>query len=148
MIKSFIVANNPKLYYDYLVDKEIEAGVELLGNEVKSIRLYGLSIQNSFCVIKNMECWWQNVFIKNHLFSIDQDRPKRLLLKKSQIFSLYNSIKSCGGTIGVCKAYFNKDGFFKIIISFVKKKKIKDKREELKKKDMERSTRIYEKYQE
>lgn len=134
MKKKIQIATNSKIFYDYSVEKEIEAGVKLLGNEVKSIRLYGLSIQNSFCVIKNMECWWQNAILKNNLFHIDSERSKKLLLKKSQIFSLYNSIKRIGGTIGVTEAYFNEKGFFKLKISFMKKKTNVDKRHEIKKK--------------
>ena len=88
-----IAAQNRKAYHDYFVEDRLEAGIELKGTEVKSIRAGTLNLKDSYCVVKNGEAMVYSMHIlpydKGNIFNHDPDRPKRLLLHKREINKLH-----------------------------------------------------------
>ena len=106
-----IAAQNRKAYHDYFVEDRLEAGIELRGTEVKSIRAGTLNLKDSYCVVKNGEAMVYSMHIspydKGNIFNHDPDRPKRLLLHKREINKLHALVKQV--ELGVCKGKKNYD---------------------------------------
>ncbi|MFN3966171.1 MAG: SsrA-binding protein SmpB [Endomicrobiia bacterium] len=140
-----IVVNNKRAYHDYEIIEEYEAGVALKGAEVKSLRTSKASIQDSFCKIQNGEIFIYNMHIAPYeytgSFKYHPKRPRKLLLHKNEINRLLGKTTQKGLTIIPLKVYFNKRGLAKVSIGLAKKRKIRDKKEYLKKKDLERQFR-------
>lgn len=136
-----IVAQNRKAYHQYKILKEFEAGIELLGPEVKSIRQHRIDIKHSFARVIDGEVFLMNAHIspykEAHLTDYDPKRRKKLLLKKREIKHLEKETEQKGITLIPTKIYF-KRGFAKVSIALVKGKTMWDKREALKKKDVQR----------
>ena len=126
------IANNKKAYHEYHILEKYEAGVELFGTEVKSIRQGNINLKDSFCVIKNGELFAHSMHIspyeKGNIFNRDPMRPKRLLMHKSEIKRLYSRIKQDGLTLIPLSAYF-KSSKVKLEIGLARGKKLHDKRE-------------------
>ena len=137
---------NKKVRFDYILEKEIEAGIELCGTEVKSIRKGSVDLKDTFVNIKNNEAFILNMYIaryeEGNQFNHDERRTRKLLLHKKEILKLKSEIKENGKTIIPVKLYM-KNGKVKILIAVAKGKKLYDKRESLKKKDLEREQRKY-----
>lgn len=137
---------NKKARFDYVLEKEIEAGIELCGTEVKSIRKGSVDLKDTFVNIKNNEAYILNMYIaryeEGNQFNHDERRTRKLLLHKKEILKLKSEIKENGKTIVPVKLYM-KNGKVKILIAIAKGKKLYDKREALKKKDLEREQRKY-----
>ena len=108
---SKLVANNKKAYHDYFIEDTLEAGIELAGTEVKSLRMGKCSIKESFIRIDHGECVIYGMHIspyeKGNIFNKDPLRPRRLLLHKSQIARYAGAIKQKGYTIMPLKVYFS-----------------------------------------
>jgi len=126
------VAQNRKAYHDYYILEKIEAGVELFGTEVKSIRQGNINLKDSFCIVKDGEMFARGMHIspyeKGNIFNRDPNRPKRLLLHKREIVKLYGRIKQDGLALIPLSVYF-KDSRVKIELGLAKGKKLHDKRE-------------------
>ena len=141
--KDFIIAQNRKAKFDYVISDKIEVGVILKGAEVKSIRKGTVSLDNSYAVDKKGEFWVMNLhvdlksFERNH-DNIDNYRPKKLLLKKNEINKIINKIKQDGFTMVPLDLHYNKKGFIKILLGISKGRKKSDKREYKKKQDWKR----------
>lgn len=137
---------NKKARFDYVLEKEIEAGVELCGTEVKSIRKGSVDLKDTFVNIKNNEAYILNMYIaryeEGNQFNHDERRTRKLLLHKKEILKLKSEIKENGKTIVPVKLYM-KNGKVKLLIAIAKGKKLYDKREALKKKDLEKEQRKY-----
>ena len=137
---------NKKARFDYILEKEIEAGIELCGTEVKSIRKGSVDLKDTFVNIKSNEAYILNMYIaryeEGNQFNHDERRTRKLLLHKKEILKLKSEIKENGKTIVPVKLYM-KNGKVKILIAVAKGKKLFDKREALKKKDLEREQRKY-----
>lgn len=137
---------NKKARFDYVLEKEIEAGIELCGTEVKSIRKGSVDLKDTFVNIKNNEAYILNMYIaryeEGNQFNHDERRTRKLLLHKKEILKLKSEIRENGKTIVPVKLYM-KNGKVKILIAIAKGKKLYDKRESLKKKDLEREQRKY-----
>ena len=137
---------NKKAYYDYYVETELEAGVELLGTEIKSIRKSNVQLKDSYVLIKNNEAFLINVHIakyeEGNIFNHEEDRTRKLLLHKKEIKKLKEAISKEGYSIIPLKLYI-KHGLAKILIGICKGKKNYDKRAVLKKKTEEREARRY-----
>ena len=136
------LVNNKKAYFDYTVLEKIEAGVELHGFEVKSLKKGQGSLDGSYVIIEGGEVFLVGVQIPpfqagNTPKSYDSYRKRRLLLKKKEINDLANNEKQSGLTV-VPLSLYNKGGKVKAEIAIVKGKKKYDKRETLKKRDAER----------
>ncbi len=142
------VARNNKAFHDYFVEETFEAGIELAGTEVKSIRLGNVNLRDSFCIVKNGELILHGMHVspyeKGHIFNREPRRPRRLLMHKREILRLFGKIKQEGYTLVPLKVYL-KGPRVKVEIGLCKGKKLYDKREDAARRDaqreMDRSTR-------
>lgn len=136
-----LVCNNKKAYHDYFIEEKFEAGLELFGTEVKSLRLGKCSIKESFIRIDKGEVYAYGMHITpyemGNIFNKDPLRPKKLLLHKSEILKLLTKISEKGYTLVPLEVYF-KDGRAKMEFGLCKGKKLYDKREDTAKKDLRR----------
>lgn len=135
------LANNKKAFHDYFIEKKYEAGIELKGDEVKSIKQGKVSIKESFIGDKNGEIYIYGMhvtpFTEAYDKKIDPTRTRKLLLHRKEISSLIGKKSQAGFTI-VPLSIYEKNGLVKIEIALAKGKKLYDKRESLKKKDDKR----------
>ena len=134
---------NRKAKFNYFIEEEIECGIELLGNEVKSIRDGSCNIKDSYAIIKNNEVYVINMFIKKYSHTSDtfappETRERRLLLHKKQILKLKEKTTKEGYTLVPLKIYFNEKNKVKLLLGICKGKKSYDKRETIKERDIKR----------
>ena len=126
------IAQNRKAYHDYFVEDRYEAGIELFGTEVKSIRAGTLNLKDAFCVAKDGEVYAYSFHISpydhGNIFNRDPDRPKRLLLHKREIRKLHDLQKQEGYALIPLSVYF-KNSRVKVELGLCKGKKTYDKRE-------------------
>jgi len=142
------VAKNKKAWHDYHVLEQFEAGIELFGTEVKSIRQGRVNLKESWCGIKNGEIFVNSMHIspyeQGNIYNRDPLRPRRLLMHKREITRLFGESRQQGLAIIPLSLYF-KNGRAKLSIGLCKGKKLYDKREAAAqrdaKRDMERSFR-------
>ena len=136
------VARNKKAYHDYFIEETYEAGLELYGTEVKSIREGRVNLKDSWCQIKDGEIFALGMHIspyeKGNIFNRDPMRPKRLLMHKREIHKLFGLTKQQGYAIIPLSVYFVK-GRAKLEVGLCKGKKLFDKREAAAEKDANRS---------
>ena len=136
-----LIANNKKAYHDYFIDETYEAGIELHGTEVKSLRMGKCSIKEAFIRIEKGEVFLYGMHVspyeKGNIFNKDPLRIKKLLLHKYEINKLLGKIKEKGFTLVPTQVYF-KEGKVKVEIGLARGKKLYDKREDLAKKDQKR----------
>ncbi len=136
-----LIANNKKAYFDYFIDEKFEAGIELKGTEVKSLRLGHCSIKESFVSVENGEVYIRQMHIspyeKGNIFNKDPLRPRKLLLHNYEINKIIGQSKQKGSTVVPLRVYF-KDNRVKVEIGLARGKKLYDKRKDIAKKDMKR----------
>lgn len=137
-----LIANNKKAWHDYFIEEKYEAGIELVGTEVKSVRQGHCSIKEAFIRIdKNNEVQIYGMHInpyeKGNIFNKDPLRVRKLLLHKSEINKLAGQIKMKGYTLMPLKVYF-KGSLVKVEIGLARGKKLYDKRQDIAKKDAKR----------
>lgn len=136
-----IVASNKKAYHDYFILDTYEAGLELQGTEIKSIRKGNTNLKDSFIRIKKDEAFIENMHIapyeQGNRFNHEPLRTRKLLLHKKEIRKLQKEVKENGLTIVPTKLYFNTSKI-KVEIALAKGKKLYDKRQDLKDKDARR----------
>ena len=136
--------NNRKAKYDYNILEEIECGIELVGTEVKSIRNGSVNLQVSYAFIVSVESYLLNTHIslyeEGNIFNHEETRTRKLLLHKKEILKLNDKIRIEGYTLIPLKMYFVKNKV-KVLLGICKGKKLYDKRETIKKRDMERELR-------
>lgn len=136
--------NNRKANYDYEIVETIEAGIVLKGTEIKSIRDGKANLKDSYAIIRNNECFLLNMHISQYkegnIFNHEERRTRKLLLHKKEILKLNNKITLDGFTLIPLKLYF-KGNKAKILLGIAKGKKNYDKREAIKKRDIERDLR-------
>lgn len=137
-----IIATNKNAYHEYFIDDTIEAGIVLIGSEVKSIRLGQVNLKDSYCIIKDGEIILLNGHIspydKGSFFNDDPRRNRKLLLKKVEINKLRGKVEQKGFTLVPTKLYF-KGGLVKVEIGVAKGKELHDKRQSLSEKESKRS---------
>ena len=131
-----LVANNKKAYHDYFIEEKYEAGIELFGTEVKSIRQGKCSIKEAYVTIDRMNI---SPYEKGNIFNREPLRKRRLLLHKREIMKLAGQVQAKGYTLMPLQVYF-KNGRVKIEVGLARGKKLYDKRDDLKKKAMKRET--------
>ena len=135
---------NNKAYFDYFVLKEIEAGIVLTGTEIKSIRKGSASLSDTYIRIKNNEAYLLNMYIakyeEGNRFNHDERRTRKLLLHKNEINRLYDEVRLNGVTLVPLKLYF-KENKVKVLVGLCRGKKLYDKRETIKKRDLARENR-------
>lgn len=135
------VSRNKKAYHDYFVIDSYEAGIELFGTEVKSVRQGKINLRDAWCTIDDGELFVNGMHISpyefGNIFNRDPLRKRRLLMHKREINRLFGEIKQQGYTLVPLSAYFKK-GKLKIQVGLCKGKKNYDKRESIARKDAQR----------
>ena len=134
---------NRKARFDYEIFDCYEAGIELTGTEIKSIRNGSCNLKDSYVIIRNNECFILNMHIsaydKGSIFNVDETRTRKLLLHKDEIIKLSQKIDIKGFTLVPLKLYF-KNGKAKLEIGVAKGKHTYDKKESIKERDIKRET--------
>ena len=137
-----LIANNKKAYFDYFIEDKYECGLEIVGTEVKSIVNNGCSIKEAMVKIINNECFILGmnipVYEQGNIFNHDPIRDKKLLLHKKEIMKIKEKTKEKGYTIIPLQVYIADNNKIKIEIGIAKGKKLYDKRNSIKEKDIKR----------
>ncbi len=137
-----IICNNKKAFHNYFIQSTYEAGIVLLGSEVKSVRAGGVSINDAYVSVKNDEVFLKNAYIKPYekttSYAPKELRNRKLLLHKQEIQKLSRQITEKGFTLVPTKVYLS-DGLVKVEVGVAKGKKLYDKREVLKQKTIDRT---------
>lgn len=135
-----LISQNKKARHDYFISETFEAGIQLLGSEIKSIRLGKVNLSDSFVTFRNGEAFVNNMHISKYDFSNrfnhEETRPRKLLLHRKEIVKLFAKTREQGFTIIPLKVYLV-EGLCKIEIGLAKGKREFDKRESLKEKDQD-----------
>lgn len=135
---------NRKARFNYSILEEYECGIELLGTEIKSIRKGSANFEDSYARIKNNEVFLINMFIakyeEGNRFNHDERRERKLLLHKSEINKIKKAVELSGNTLIPLKLYFVR-GKAKILLGVCKGKRLYDKRQTIKERDLKRSER-------
>ena len=136
-----IISNNKKAYHDYFILETFEAGIELKGTEIKSIRKGAINLKDSFCKVENNEVFLYNCHIspyeQGNRFNHDPERVRKLLLQKKEILKMFGKIKKENYTVVPLEVFLTK-GKAKVEIALCEGKKLYDKREDLAKKTQNR----------
>ena len=136
------IAKNKKAYFDYFVLSSYEAGIELYGTEVKSIRQGNVNLKDSFCSIDDGEIYIKGMHIspyeKGNIFNRDPMRDKKLLMHKREIMTLFGKVKQDGLTLIPLSLYFS-GSKVKVEVGLCKGKKLYDKRDSIAKKEADRN---------
>jgi SsrA-binding protein len=139
---SKLIAENRRARFDYAIESDIEAGIMLLGSEVKSLRQGGSNISESYASVEGGELWLINGYIAPYLqaktWGHEERRRRKLLVSKKELSRLWSATAREGMTIVPLKMYFNDKGVVKLKIGIAKGKKLADKRETSAKRDWER----------
>jgi SsrA-binding protein len=133
---------NRSAYHEYFIDAKYEAGMVLQGTEVKSIRNGKVSFNDSYCLLHKGEVWIKSLHIAEYshgnLNNHDPVRDRKLLLQKKEIGKIEGKLKEKGYTLIPLRMYFNDKNLVKVEIGLAKGKKLHDKRETIRQKDVER----------
>ncbi len=128
------ISNNKKAFHDYFVLESIEAGIELCGTEVKSLRISGANLKDAWCDIEDGEIFVKGMHIspyeKGNIFNKDPVRVRKLLMHKKEILRLFGQLKQQGLTIIPLSLYF-KGSRVKVQVGLCKGKKLYDKRADI-----------------
>jgi SsrA-binding protein len=134
-------ASNKKAFRDYVILEKVEAGIELKGSEVKSLRSGNIAFKDSFARIENGEVFLYNTHISPYdqasWLNVESVRVRKLLLHKKQIDKLWQSISQRGFTLVPLSIYFNDRGIAKVELALCKGKKLYDRREDIKLREQE-----------
>jgi len=140
------VATNRKALRDYEVVERLEAGIELAGTEVKSLRGGNVSLDEGFARVENDQVWLYGVhiapYLQGNIHNRDPRRRRKLLLHKREIQRLFGRATLRGLTLVPLRLYFNKRGYAKVELALCRGKKLYDRREDLRKRAMERDERL------
>ena len=135
------LANNKKAFHDYFVEESLEAGIELKGTEVKSLRQGAANLKDAWCEVENGEMYVRGMHVspyeQGNIFNRDPLRPRRLLLHKREIMRLFGLVKQQGYTLIPLSVYL-KDSRVKVQVGLCRGKKLYDKREDAARRDMKR----------
>ena len=136
------IAKNRKAFHDYEILETFEAGIELTGTEVRSLRDNNCQLTDTFALIRDGQAWLNNLhiapFTNGNIANVDPDRKRRLLLHKKQIRYLAEKTQEKGLSIVPLKIYFNDRNLVKVEIALARGKKLNDKRNSMKERDVQR----------
>ena len=136
-----VIAKNREASHEYFILEDFEAGIELSGTEVKSIRKGTVSLKDAWCTIQNGELWIRHMHIapyeQGNIFNKDPLRSRRLLMHKRQILYLFGKVKQEGFSVIPLTLYFS-GSRVKLKIALCKGKKLYDKRDDIAKRDAKR----------
>lgn len=140
-----VIAENRRARHDYFIDETLEAGIALVGSEVKSLRDHQASIVEAYCIIQEGEAYIVGMHIaayRKASFDVPEPgRRRKLLLHRQELKKLYGKTQRRGYTLIPLKLYFSDRGIAKLLIGVCRGKKLIDKRETLRRRDMEREAR-------
>jgi len=141
-----VIANNRKAFHEYEILDKYEAGIELIGSEVKSIRMGRVNLKDSFVKIIKGEIFWLEGHISyletvNSNFKPDEKRARKLLLHRKEIDKLFGKVSRDGLAITVLNLHLNKKNMMKLTIALAKGKNEQDKRQTIKKRIMDREAK-------
>lgn len=135
---------NRKAYFDYFIEREIECGIVLSGTEIKSIRKGSTNLKDTYARIKNGEVFIINMYIapyeEGNRYNVPERRERKLLLKRNEIVKLKSEVVKDGYSLIPLKLYF-KGNYAKILLGLCKGKKLYDKRESIKERDLKRENK-------
>jgi len=141
-MNSSVNIKNRKAYYEYELLQKYTAGIQLYGTEIKSIRQNKVSIAEAYCTIIKGEVWVKNMHIAEYThggsYNHDPTRERKLLLTQQEINKISKKMNEKGLTLITTRLFINERGFAKLDIALAKGKKLYDKRQDLKKKDIQR----------
>ena len=141
-----VISSNKKAYFDYSIFEKYVAGIVLTGTEIKSVRAGAINLKDSFIKIENFEAWLYNCHISpydmGNRYNHEPLRVRKLLLNKKEILKILNKQKQENYKIIPLNAFLTK-GYMKLAVALCKGKKLYDKRESLKKKDIARNLKNY-----
>lgn len=139
---SKLIAENRRARFDYAIESDLEAGIMLLGSEVKSLRKGGSNLGESYASVEGGELWLINGYIAPYneakIWGHEERRRRKLLVSKKELSRLWNATAREGMTLVPLKMYFNDRGIVKVKIGVAKGKKLADKRETSAKRDWDR----------
>lgn len=142
-----VVSNNKKAYHDYFIEDKIEAGISLIGTEVKAVKLGSINLKDAYAEFKDGSVFLKGVHIspyeKGNIFNRDPLRDRRLLLHKKEILKLRQKVQKDGMTLVPLSAYITDNGLVKIELGLAKGKKMYDKRESMAQRDSQRRAENY-----
>ncbi len=145
-ITTGLVAQNRRAGFDYLIEEKFVAGLELLGTEVKSLRLGHANINDAFGIEKNGEIFISNMFIAEYAnkgySSHAEKRERKLLLRKKEIIDIINALAKKGATLVAIRLFFDNRGKAKLEVGLGKGKKLYDKRDAIKNRELDRKIRL------
>jgi SsrA-binding protein len=134
--------NNRSAFYEYFIDDKYTAGILLTGTEVKSLREGKASFSDSYCIIHKGEAWLKSFHIAEYSHGTANNheplRERKLLLQKREIKKIESKLKEKGYTLIPLRIFFNEKNLAKVEIGLARGKKIHDKRQSIKKREMER----------
>ena len=136
-----VIAENRRARFDYAIEDDLECGIELMGSEVKSLRMNQSNIAESYAAVENGELWLVNSYIAPYeqaMFGHEDRRRRKLLVSKKQLSDLWNATQRKGMTLVPLVMYFNHRGKVKVKVGLAKGKKSHDKRETQAKRDWSR----------
>lgn len=140
--KNAVEIINRKAKHEFQFHDILEAGIILVGTEMKSIRKGEVNLRDAYCVFKDGELYLHSMFIAEykygHQFNHEERRTRKLLLKRRELKKLEKKVKEKGLTIIPYRLYISERGFAKVEIALAQGKKIFDKRDSIKQKDMKR----------
>lgn len=146
MIKDMEIKNR-SIYHEFFIDQKYEAGMVLLGTEVKSLRAGKASFNDSYCILHKGELWLKSLHIAEYSHGTvnnhDPLRDRKLLLQKREIAKIAAKLKEKGYTLVPLRIFLNDKRLIKIEIGLAKGKKMHDKRESIRQKDVEREMKRY-----
>lgn len=133
---------NRRASHDFIIEQKYEAGIALVGTEIKSIRAGNVNFKDSYARVENGECWLLNLHIspweKSAHFNHDPERRRKLLMHRHEIRRLRMKVDEQGMTLVPLEIFINEKGLCKVMIALAKGKKTYDKRDSLQKKDLQR----------
>ena len=145
-ISTGLVAHNRRANFDYLIEEKFVAGIQLVGTEVKSLRLGHANINDAFGVEHDGELFISNMFIAEYTnkgyASHQEKRERKLLLKKKEIIDIINGLARKGSTLVAIRLFFDNNGRAKLEVGLGRGKKIYDKRETIKNRELDRKIRL------
>ncbi|MGH2553831.1 MAG: SsrA-binding protein SmpB [Chitinophagaceae bacterium] len=138
---------NRQAFYEFFIDSRYEAGMVLLGTEIKSLREGKISFNDSYCIVYKGEVWLKSLHIAEYSHGTvnnhDPLRDRKLLLRKREIKKIESKLKEKGFTIVPLRIFFSEKNLAKVEIGLAKGKKLHDKRASIRQKDVERDIKRY-----
>jgi SsrA-binding protein len=135
------ITNNRRARHEYLIEETVEAGMVLTGTEIKSIRAGKVNLQDAYARIENGEAWLYNMHVspyeQGNRMNVDPVRPRKLLLKRSELHRLFGKVQTSGLTLVPLSLYI-RNGFAKLDLALARGKKLYDKRQAIAEREAER----------